>query len=58
VKNDVKDIYLTIPSCSNMYDQEREDDANKLVPLTGDTLVNKSTAENISDAVKLISKIH
>jgi hypothetical protein len=28
------------------------------VPLTGDTLVNKSTAENISDAVKLISKIH
>lgn len=31
---------------------------SKLVPLTGDTVVNKRTAENILDVVKLISKTH
>jgi hypothetical protein len=41
-----------------MYDQEREDVASKLVPLTGDTVVHKRPADNISDVVKLISKTH
>jgi hypothetical protein len=41
-----------------MCDQERDDDANKLVSLTDDAVVNKRTTENILDEVKLISKTH